>query len=299
MRPGALTAAWLLLAGAAPGLAATAEPLRVAVSIPPQAYFVQRIGGPRVQVQVLIPPGVEEETYSPTPRQLAGLAAVQVYVEVGHPAFILETRYLLPFLRRHPKVQVVDMSAGIALLGCPPAAAGGSGKATPCAGAGTDPHIWIAPYTVKTAAENIAAGLARADPASREVYRAGLAAFLADLRGVDAELRRAVAGARGLEFIAYHPAWSYLAHQYGLVQIPVEVGGKEPGAASLAALAERARREKVKAVFMPAGFSPKGAETVARAIGGKVVTVDYLARDWLAAMHLLAAALAEARLLER
>jgi zinc transport system substrate-binding protein len=312
--------------GAAAAGAAAAPLLRVAVSIPPQAWLVERIGAARVAIEVMIPPGVEEETYEPTPQQLLALARARVYVAIGHPAVALETRYVLPFVRRHPAIEVVDMGAGITFLELPaggdprtPLAGGGApgdhagrtalaGRGapgdragpTPLAGgaprerAGTDPHIWIAPYTVAIAAANIARGLAQADPAGGDLYRANLAALLAEVRAADAEMRRVVAGRPGLEFIAYHPAWGYLAHQYGLVQIPVEVGGKEPGAASLAALAERARRDHVELVLAPAGYTPKGAEMVAHAIGGRVVTVDYMSRDWPGMMRRLEAAFAQA-----
>jgi zinc transport system substrate-binding protein len=313
--------------GAAPAGAAAAPLLRVAVSIPPQAWLVERIGGARVAIEVMIPPGVEEETYEPTPQQLLALARARVYVAIGHPAVALETRYVLPFVRRQAATEVVDMGAGIKFLELPaggvlrtPLAGRGTqgdrAGRTPLAGrgaqgdraehrplagpgdqrdrAGTDPHIWIAPYTVAIAAANIARGLAQADPAGGDLYRANLAALLAEVRAADAEMRRVVAGRPGLEFIAYHPAWGYLAHQYGLVQIPVEVGGKEPGAASLAALAERARRDHVDLVLAPAGYTPKGAEMVAHAIGGRVVTVDYMSRDWPGMMRRLEAAFAQA-----
>jgi zinc transport system substrate-binding protein len=317
------------------GGAAAGLPVRVAVSIPPQAWLVERIGGGRVAVEVMIPPGVDEETYEPTPQQLLALAAARVYVEVGHPAFLLETRYVMPFVRRHPAIAVVDMAEGIAFLDLPaggderarPPGAGGAARAGTRAAVqgmaqetaqgagqgmapgtargtapgtaqgtaqGTDPHIWIAPYTVATAARNVAHGLTRADPAGGAVYAANLAAVLAQVRAADAELRRVLAPRPGLCFIAYHPAFGYLAHQYGLVQIPVELGGKEPGTASLIALAERARRERVKLVFTPAGYTPKGAELVAQAIGGRVTSVDYMSRDWPAMIHRLAAAFAQA-----
>jgi zinc transport system substrate-binding protein len=264
--------------------AAGAGPLRVAASIAPAAYFVERIGGPRVRVEVMVPPGVEEETYSPSPRQLAELLRARLYVAVGHPAFPLESRSLLPLLVTHPEIRVVSMSRGVELIpmGDPPAA-GGS----------TDPHVWTAPGPVAIAAVNIANGLAAVDPARRAVYAANLAAFERDLQALDAAFRRVAAGPRPVRFISYHPAWGYLAHQYGFRQIPVEAGGKEPGTASLIALAAAARRDGVHLLLVPAGLPNKLTASLASAIGGKALAVDYMARDWLAMMWRLAAALAE------
>jgi zinc transport system substrate-binding protein len=257
---------------------------RVAVSIAPAAYFVERIGGPRMQAEVMVPPGVEEETYAPSPRQLAGLLQARLYVAVGHPAFPLETQSLLPFLATHPEIRVVSMSRGVTLIPMGDA---------PSAGRATDPHFWNAPAPAAIAARNIAAGLEAVDPAGRGVYLAGLAALERDLRALDAAFRRVAAGPRPVRFISYHPAWGYLAHQYGFQQVSVEAGGKEPGAASLVALAAAARRDGVRLMLVPIGLPSRQTASLASSIGGKVLAVDYMARDWLATMWRLEAALAE------
>ncbi|HVR11307.1 MAG TPA: zinc ABC transporter substrate-binding protein [Thermoanaerobaculia bacterium] len=259
-------------------------PPRVAVSIAPAAYWVQRIGGAKMQVEVMVPPGVEEETYTPSPRQLADLLQARLYVAVGHPAFPLETHGLLPLLADHPEIRVVSMSRGVQLIPMGDA---------PAASRTTDPHFWNAPGPVAIAARNIASGLEAVDPSRREAYRTGLAAFERDLAALDAAFRRVAAGPRPVRFISYHPAWGYLAHQYGFDQLPVEAGGKEPGAASLVALAAAARRDGVRLVLVPVGLPRKQTEALASSIGGKVLAVDYMARDWLAEMWRLAAALAQ------
>lgn len=269
-------------------------PVRVAVSIPPAAYFVERIGGSAVRVTAMVPPGTEEETYAPTPRQVSDLLIARLYVAVGHPAFPLETRYLLPLLRSHPEVSLVTMSRGVRLIPMASGASGPSGASgSPAAGA-TDPHIWMAPATAAIAARNIMDGLAAVDPGRRAVYERGLEAFQGDLRALDAAFRRVAAAPRPVRFLAYHPAWGYLAHQYGFQQRAVEAGGQEPGTAGLVALLAAARRDGVRLVLVPPGFPPRSAEALAGSIDGKVLALDHLAHDWLAGMWRLEAALAEA-----
>jgi zinc transport system substrate-binding protein len=297
-------AALWLLAAAPPGAAATAPaPLRVVASIAPAAFFVERIGGAAVQVEAMVPYGVEEETYAPVPRQIAGLLAARLYVAVGHPAFPLESRYLLPLLRSHPKVRVVTLSQGVELIpmagggqasGSTGASAAAPAGATTAGAAETDPHIWLAPGAVAIGARNIERGLAAVDPARRALYAANLAAFERDLQALDAALRRIAAGPRPVRFLSYHPAWGYLAHQYGFQQLVVEAGGKDPGTASLLALVAAARRDRVRLVLVPPGLPSRTTASLAASIGGKVLALDYLAHDWLAMMWRLAAALAEA-----
>jgi zinc transport system substrate-binding protein len=275
---------------AVPALPA-APPVRVAASIPPAAYFVERIGGAAVRVTTMVPAGSEEETYAPTPRQVSDMLRARLYVAVGHPAFPLESRYLLPLLRSHPEVRLALMSRGVRLI---PMTEGAGDRPGAGAAGATDPHIWLAPGTVAIAARNIADGLVAVDPDRRAAYARGLEALQRDLRALDAAFRRVAAAPRPVRFLAYHPAWGYLARQYGFEQRAVEAGGKEPGTAGLVALIAAARRDQVRLVLIPPGFPPRAAEALSSSIDGKALVLDHLAHDWLANMWRLQAALAEA-----
>ncbi|HYU33630.1 MAG TPA: zinc ABC transporter substrate-binding protein [Thermoanaerobaculia bacterium] len=275
---GALLA--LLACRSAPGSAPDGGRLRVAVSVPPQAWFVERIGGDRVSVEVMIPPGFSHVDYPLTPRQLTALAATELYVEVGHPAFDYEQRYVIPYLKAAPRIRVVDMSRGMRFI------AGEEGNG--------DPHVWVAPETVAVAAGNIARALEAADPAGAPVYRANLRSFLTEIGRLDREIRALLAGTPNRRFIVFHPSWGYFAHEYGLEQIAIEAEGKEPSAARMIQLIDRARRERVRVVFIEGGFPRKSAQVIADAIGGRVVTADPQLKDWPDNLRHVAAALREA-----
>ncbi len=278
------------------GGAAGEGQLRVAVSVPPQAYFVERIGGERVRVEVMVPPGAGYDTYEPTPRQVVALSKARLYVLVGHPGFLFEAKHVAPFLAGHPEVAVVDMSRGMDLV------AGGEAEGRlPERGdpgwveddgdrehghshESGDPHVWVAPATVRVAAGNIAEALARIDPGNRALYAAKLVAFEAEIDRLDRDLRRLLSGISERSFLVYHPSWGYFARQYGLEQVAIESEGREPGAAQLIRVIERARAAGVKVVFVQRGFSSKSAEVVAEELGGRVVAVDPLAHDWPASL---------------
>lgn len=273
----------------------------VAVSVPPQGYLVERIGGPRVRVEVMIPPGASHTTYSPSPRQMVALSEARLYVQVGHPAFLFETEHIDPFLAAHPGIRVVDMSRGMELIlddqgeGAPrPSRHPEPHSGTPGlfgpdedehGHASGDPHVWVAPSTVRVAARNVARALSELDPAHAGEYRANLAALLADVDALDREIRGELAGAPGKSFMVYHPAWGYFAREYGLNQVAIEAGGREPSAARLIELVELARRERVRAIFVQRGFARKSADVLAGEIGGRVVVVDPMGYDWLTEMR--------------
>ncbi|HEX4963720.1 MAG TPA: zinc ABC transporter substrate-binding protein [Thermoanaerobaculia bacterium] len=257
--------------------------IRVAVSVPPQGYFVERIGGDRVAVDVMIPPGASHEEYSLSPRQLVALSRARLFVAVGHPAFEIERAQILPFLATLPQCQVVDTSRGMRLL---PGVEHGRAVG--------DPHVWVAPSTVAVAGRNIAAALIEIDPAHAAEYRANLARFEADVAALDREIRAALGPFRGSCFMVYHPTWGYFAQEYGLQQVAIEGEGKEPGARRLIRLIDDARRDGVKVVFVQRGFPRKSAQVIADAAGGSVVIADPQEHDWLDNLRRVTRELSEA-----
>lgn len=93
--------------------------------------------------------------------------------------------------------------------------------------------------------------------------------------------------------MAFHPAWGYFARDYSLKQVPIEIEGKEPTARTLAYIIEQAKEEGIRVVFVQKQFSKKSAAAVARAIHGRVIPINPLARDYLNNMRKIANALAE------
>lgn len=249
--------------------------VQVAVSVPPQAWIVDRIGGDRVDVEVLIPPGASPHTFEPPPRKLAKLSRARLYVKVGHPGFAFEKKHLDERLAR-AGLEVIDMSAGM--------------RAVDDGDPHGDPHVWLSPEAVRLTARGVADALTRLDPENAELYRANLERLLADVEALDQELRSIFAGLERRRFVVQHPAWGHFAARYGLEQIAIESGGKEPGPAALVALVERTRAEGVRVVFVQRGVADRGARTLAREIGAEVVVVDPLAYEWIDNLRRAAAA---------
>jgi len=265
-------------------------PIPVFVSIVPQAYFLERIGGAHVDVAVLIGKGHSPHTYEPTPKETASLARARIYFGIGVPA---EKGLLRKIKKTHPNLLFVDTQKGIAyrtLEGNDHDHPAGHGPNRKIADHKTpDPHIWMSPRFVKIQARNIADALSRFDPVHTREYAANLHAFERDLDRMDARIARLLAPMKGQKIYVFHPAFGYFTDAYGLVQIPIEMEGKEPSARQLAGLIDRAKREGVRVMFVQPQYSPKSAEAIAKAIGGVVVPIDPLARDYLANLERIAA----------
>lgn len=249
-------------------------PLRVQVSIPPQAGLLEHLGGARVSVRAMVRAGQSPETFEPTSRQLAHLAQSRLYVRVGMP---FEARVLAHLASTAPDVRVADMREGIELL--PMEACRGHEHTHEHPVGASDPHFWLDPRRMKIAARRLADELARLDPEGRDHYEQRLAGVLARLDEIDARVEALLAPYRGRTFYVFHPAFGYFADTYGLAQAAVEQDGKEPGARALATLISRARADRASTLFVQPQFPQRSAETVARAIGARLEVLDDLPHD--------------------
>lgn len=259
------------------------------VAILPQAYFVERIGGEHVDVQVLVGPGQSPHSYEPTPKQMSLLAESRVYFQIGLP---FEERLLAKITQTAKGLHVVDTREGIQLrkmeaweTGCEEhhdETDRDDGHRGDDHGGAPDPHVWLSPRLAKIQVRTMSRELCRLDPPHAADYERNTRLLEADLDEVDRRIEVLLAPMRGQEFFVFHPAFGYFADAYGLKQVAVETGGKQPGAKQLAELIEKARASGVKLIFVQRQFPTASAEAVARAIGGTVAPMDDLAKDYLA-----------------
>ena len=262
----------LVAAAGCRGETETPERPVVAVSVLPQAYFVERIAGDRLTIAVMIPPGANPSTFEPGIEELTRLARAKLYVAVGHPHFAFEAAWVEKLLSENPALEVVQ------------------GEATH----DDDPHVWLSPRLVRSSAERIWSALGEVLPEARGIMEENLAGFLAEIDELDAEIHDRLKPYAGRKVFVFHAAWGHFAREYGLEQVSLEEGGKRPGAGALAAFIEEAKRENANAIFVQPQFSRESARVVAEEVGARVEVLDPLARDWLNNMKVVAMAFEDA-----
>ena len=272
---------------------ADARPV-VFVSILPQKFFVQQIGGDLVDVEVMVPPGASPHTYEPKPSQMRRLAEARIYFTIG---VALEDAWLDRFATINPAMKLVRTEAGIAKLAMAEHHHDDRKSNTDQPAHeedGLDPHIWLSPALVKKQAETIKDSLMQLDPTNQELILDNYAKFIERIEDLDQRMNDILRGKKGFRFMVFHPSWGYFADSYGLVQVAVEIEGKSPKTTHLQELVQLARDEQISVVFAQPQFSRKSAEVIAREIGGEVVLIDPLAEDWLANMESVAEILQKA-----
>jgi len=294
----------LQLAGPIPGFSGGEEengqgPLSVFVSILPQAFFVERIAGQRVRVEVMVKPGQDPHTFEPTPKQMARLAEADVFFRIG----VEFENTLMPRIESTMKgLTVVDCREGIRLRQmdahehdadeqeaeeyADEGHLGGEQE-------GTDPHVWLSVRNAIRIAATIHEALVRLDPEGRDIYDRGYGQLVEELEALDRRIAEILAPVKGEPFFVFHPSFGYFADEYGLEQIAVETGGAEPSARQLARLIEEAGSSDVRVIFVQPQFSHKSAGTIAAEIGAAVVPIDPLARDYIENLEKMARAVEE------
>lgn len=258
-------------------VAAEPEPIKVVVSIQPQAYFVERVGGSAVKTVTLISPYQSPAVFDPTPKQVREIQDADLYFTAGVP---FENGLLPKIVAQWPELPVVDLSLRSKKSAHQPTSSESHIDHAHDHG-GDAPHVWLDPMKVKQMASIICDHLIKADPTQASAFKKNLDLFARDLDSVDTEIRWRLATVERWTFYVYHPAYGQFAQAYGLTQVPIEIDGKEPGARQLAAFVERAIEDSVRAVFVQPQFSTKSAATIAEMVGAKLIEMDPLAYDYL------------------
>ncbi len=261
------------------------QKLQVTVSIEPQKYFVQRIGGDLVEVEVMVPAGYSPHIYEPKPRQMVKLSDSKIYFAVGVQ---FENVWLDRIAAANSSIRIIHTQDGIEKIAIHEEDEHEEESEGHDHGE-YDPHIWLSPPLVMLQARYILNALIDIDPGKREIYIRNYTGFINELAALDLELMTLFSTpGQKKEFIVFHPAWGYFAQAYGLKQLPVEIEGKELKPADLMNLINYAKDNEIKVVFVQPQISPQSAEMIAREIGGETVSADPLSADWLANMKIVA-----------
>lgn len=243
------------------------------VTIEPLRYFVEQIAGDRFRVNCMVPEGSSPETYDPTPQQLVGLSRSRAYLRIGYIGF--EQTWMKRLEANAPQMQVFDVSRGISLI-----RDGGHRHEGHTHAGGVEPHIWNSPVNARIIARNVCEALCRLDSANTAFYTARLDSLNGVIGRTDSIVCSILAEGVSRTFLIYHPALSYFARDYGLTQLCLEEGGKEPSPAHLQNLIRTCRERGVRTVFVQKEFDSRNAELVAKETGARLVSINPLNYHW-------------------
>ena len=244
---------------------ALAQPLKVVASISPIGDMVREVGGDRVVVRVLLPPGASPHVFDPTTRTARDISQARLFFGVG-AGLDFWAEKLVKASKEH--ISIILLSEGMKLLH--EEGDHGHGHAT------ANPHVWLDPVLAMEMVRKIEQILAETDPPGAHTYRSRSAQYITRLQALDAEIGNTVSAFSIKSFVSFHPAWDYFALRYGLKSVGVieESPGKEPSPQRLQAIVKAIRHYHIRAVFAEPQLNPKTAEVIAREAGVKVILLD-------------------------
>jgi len=242
--------------------AAATQPLSVGVSIPPQKYLVERVGGGQVTVTMMLQGGESPETYDPTLKRIRMLGDVRLYFRIGVP---VEEKWLSSLERGEGGAKIVACCENII------------GRVSITA----DSHVWTSPRNARLLAGLIKEELVAALPDHGRELEGNYHALLLDLEALDREIRARLTPRRTDYFVMAHAALDHYARDYGLIQLSLENAGREPGAKRLVELLKLVKQEDIRTLFLQKQHPSNAAAAFADEIDAEVVEIDLLDGDYI------------------
>jgi len=263
--------------------------ISVVTTLFPQYDFAKTIGGDKVDVALLLPPGVEAHAYEPKPSDIAKINGADIFVYTGE--------FMEPWAHdiidgADEKLKVVDASVGVAI------AKEGEEHEHDHEHEheheheeadhheieeghhhhdGIDPHIWLDFDNAKIMAENIAKALVEVDSQNAEFYQNNLKTYQDKLTALDNSYKNTLSVCES-KTIVYggHYAFGYMTKRYNLEYASAQgfSPDSEPTAKDMIALVEQIKKDNISTIFYEELTSPKIAETLANETNAKLLLLN-------------------------
>ena len=259
-----------------PGKTSGTEKPAVTVTISPYKYFVDQIAKGKVDVNVMVSNGNNPETYEPYAQQMMELSKSALYLKVGSIGF--EQTWMKKLQDNAPEMKVIDTSVGI--------------KSAKTPGGNIDPHVWMSCSNARIIASNILKALCELEPKNKAFFEKNYQSLLSIIDKRDSTIKESFKKDPDMvrKFVIYHPILTYFARDYQLEQLAIEEEGREPSAAQLKSLIQRARKENIKFCLIQAEFANRNTTTFINESHTKPMDINPLQGDWNWAMQEAAAA---------
>jgi zinc transport system substrate-binding protein len=254
----------------------------VLVSVPPYAYFVNKIAQGAVVIETLVPAGANPHIYEAAPKEVQRHQSADMWIYLGEG---FDKKALQFFRDSKSSIRIVDVAHGIELL------SSSEEEEHVCEhhhchhhhshDEGQDLHIWLSPVLAKQQAIRIADALSALLPEKKEMFAANLKIFLGELDTVNDQITAKLAPLNGSAILVSHPAFAYFCRDYHLVQLSIEIEGKDPLPQHVTQILSKAKSHNVHSVSTEPQYSNKGAELIAERLGLPTHMVDPYAENYL------------------
>lgn len=240
----------------------------ILVTIAPYALFAERIAGATIQIETLVPPGINMHIYEPTPKVVQASSKAKIWFRIDEP---FERKIVRALKEINPQLVLVNLQEGLPLI---------QSEHTCTHHDSRDLHTWVSPKLARQQAKVIYEVLRKNFPENADVYTKNYALLDDDFQALDENLHEMLKPYAGEAVLTSHPALGYFCKEYDLVQLSVECEGKEPKPKDIERIMKEAKESKVRAVFLQEGYDNRGAVLIAKKLKLPIYRIDPYARDY-------------------
>ena len=246
---------------------------QVTVSIPPQAWLLEAIGGDSIDINVLLATGANPETFEPGVGVMKRAAQSDVLMLSGGLAY--EKQIAERMQANDAGLRIVDTSEGIV----PVYGTHSHGDHVHADGV-PDPHTWTSVRNARVIASNMLKALVEAAPEKAGYYTERARKLDERLDSMDRAIGARMDSMPSRTFLVWHPSLSYFARDYGLEQVTIGSEGREASVQGIKEIIDHAAGAGAQVMFVQADFDPSRAATLSRETGARTVTINPLDPDW-------------------
>jgi len=232
--------------------------------VAPHKYFVEKIAGSAVNVELMVPAGASAHTYEPTPKQMMRVGKADLWFTVGES---FEKKAAKAIKSYHSQLKIIDLRQGLSMI-CEPCCRHHQHEGA------EDLHFWLSPKLGLRQAQTIKEALSEAYPHDKDVFEKNYLSFVQELSDLDQKIEKIMGQPHNPYIMISHPAYAYFCRDYGCYQLSIEFEGKDPTPQQLTKILDLAKNHHIKTIFIQPQYSSKGAKLIAQAIGAKIVILD-------------------------
>lgn len=243
--------------------------LKVVATLFPQYDFARQIAGDRIELTLLLPPGVESHSYDPTPADILTVSECDAFIYTGKDMEPWAERILSG---SSVKATAIDVSEGIELESADHEedlndSHDHHGE--------PDPHIWLNPLNAVAMVENILDGLKKLDPENAQLYERNAENYKRQLITLDSDFQKAVENSAHKTLVfGGRFAFYYMMERYGIdyrTAYDSCSNEAEPSVARIAQLIEFMEENHTPVIYHEEMVDPKVARSMATQVGAQLL----------------------------
>ncbi len=243
--------------------------IQAIASFYPLYDFAKEVGKDKVDVQLLVPAGVEPHDWEPTIQDVQLMQKSNLIIING----IGFENWVDSLVELNYSGEIVDTSVGIIILDSEIIDEHEADEHNHESG---DPHIWLNPVLAKIQVQNIADAFSQHDPQNQQFYETNAKNYIKKLDNLDNQIRNELSTCNR-DFIAFHDAFSYFADEYDLHQHTIISSNDphaEPTAKTLENVINTARELQIQIIFTEETVDTRVSSVIANEIGGKILVLS-------------------------